>query len=58
MKMCLHQFMRPKMHFAKEGVGNCITCSPDSKNSECKQYCPITITIVEVKDGGKAQKTA
>jgi hypothetical protein len=55
MKMCLHQFMRPKMHFAKHGVGDCTQCTPDAKNSECAQYCPITIATVEVKNG-KAQE--
>jgi len=51
MKLCLHQWIRPKGPYVKvEGVGKCEDCLPHEDNKYCRCYCPITITTVEVKE--------
>ena len=50
MKICLHQFIRPKIYVRLAGVGNCLTCQPHPDNKNCKEYTPITIVIFEEED--------
>ncbi len=48
MKMCLNQFFRSSRSFATDGVGDCSTCVTDDRNIECRNYCPIGVTFMEV----------
>ena len=51
-KMCLHQFIRPNSEIkvpSPPGYGNCSICITDPNNKNCKGYCPITVSFVDVK---------
>ena len=51
MKICLHQFIRPKRKdlSKQRDVGECTVCESDEEeNKKCKKYCPINIETVEV----------
>lgn len=50
MRMCLHQFARPRMTMPMEGRGDCTICMPHDDNRQCKMYCPINVTVVFVKE--------
>ena len=51
MKICLHQWMRPKGPYVKvEGVGNCTECTPHEDNKNCIKYCPINVTIYDERE--------
>ena len=52
-EICINQFMRPKMYFQKDGVGDCTKCEPNPDNKYCLQYYPIHIQQIEVKENGK-----
>ena len=50
MRICLHQFIRPKVKFKIKGCGDCTTCIKDEDNKKCKCYVPINVAVVDIKD--------
>jgi len=32
------------------GIGDCSICIPDKNNKYCKNYIPINITIIDIKE--------
>jgi len=31
-------------------IGDCFICTPDENNQYCKNYIPINITIIDIKE--------
>jgi hypothetical protein len=48
LEMCIHQIFRPKIHYPKEGVGDCVQCQPGADNSQCKDYYKIPVHTVYI----------
>jgi len=49
-RLCLHQFFRPKISFPMDGYGDCAKCIYDEKNNpRCKGYAPIKVYLIENK---------
>lgn len=49
MKMCLHQFIRPRIAPRLEGAGDCSVCKKDEQNKQCRAYTPIEVKTYEVE---------
>ena len=51
MKICIHQFMRPKYSALRPaGKGDCSICEKSPENSNCTGYFSINISIIDVED--------
>lgn len=44
--MCINQLFRPKEHIHMYGVGNCTICEPNEDNSNCKNYYPVNVVVI------------
>jgi len=51
-KICANHLHRPAVRVGMmiDGVGDCTVCIPDEDNIKCKNYVPITISVIEVKE--------
>lgn len=49
MKICLHQFLRPKyVPKMNSKRGDCSICTIDEKNEKCSEYTPITVIATTI----------
>ena len=48
--ICYYQLMGNKSTVMIDGVGNCSICISNHKNNHCKNYIPINITIIDIKE--------
>jgi len=53
MKLCLHQFIRPKVKWKSHNHGDCTICKRDKNNKFCVGYTPIEVSVIDIKDEDK-----
>ena len=48
--ICYYHLMGKESTVMIKGIGNCSICVSNGKNKYCKNYIPINITIIEIKE--------
>uniref|UniRef100_A0A6M3JXD1 Uncharacterized protein n=1 Tax=viral metagenome TaxID=1070528 RepID=A0A6M3JXD1_9ZZZZ len=48
--ICYYHLMGKESTVMVEGAGDCSICTSDTGNEYCKNYIPINIIIIEIKE--------
>ena len=48
--ICYYHLMGKENNVMVEEIGDCSICIPDENNKHCKNYIPINITIIDIKE--------
>jgi len=53
--LCFFQVVKPRPRFNKEGVGDCLICTPHSDNAKCANFLGLTLYSFEAVEKVEAE---